>query len=423
MYSVSSMRRPTRQLVVSLIATLFAAGCGLDKQSAPSLIGPSEFGLSVTMRASPDQLPRDGTSQSRITLTVHEQGLPPRESKTFSLGFIGTPPDGVRLSQSEVTVAAGAESAAFAVTAPTQGAVGNQIVVAATPVGGNFDTAVTRTVTIAVTGTSNATAPVPAFTVTPTSPEVNQDTTFDASGTTDEGVTCGSACGYSWNFGDGSTATGQVVTKRFTSATIFTVVLTVTDSAGTVGTLRQFVTVIQPAAPTVTLSVSPTSPVAGQQATITATATPATNHNVVRYDWTFGDGTTQSTTSRSVTKTYSVAGTYTITVTAVDDLGQSGSASASLTVTTGISVVITASPTNPRIGQTVRFDGSGSTTASGATITSYTWDFGNGLTASSSSPVATTTYATANTFTVRLTVVDSQGRTATSTVTIAVTAT
>jgi len=50
--------------------------------------------------------------------------------------------------------------------------------------------------------------------------------------------------GYSWNFGDGTTATGPSVAHTFTTAGTFTVTLTVTDRGGNVRTLSQTVQVL-----------------------------------------------------------------------------------------------------------------------------------------------------------------------------------
>ena len=51
--------------------------------------------------------------------------------------------------------------------------------------------------------------------------------TFDGSGSTDaQGIT-----GYSWNFGDGQTGSGAVVSHSYGASGTFTVVLTVTDTA------------------------------------------------------------------------------------------------------------------------------------------------------------------------------------------------
>jgi PKD repeat protein len=61
---------------------------------------------------------------------------------------------------------------------------------------------------------------------------------------------------------------------------------------------------------------------------------------------------------------------------------------------------------------TMAFDASGSVAVGGATITSYAWSFGDGQSAAASSSSTTThRYNALGTFTVRVTVTDSLGRT------------
>ena len=54
----------------------------------------------------------------------------------------------------------------------------------------------------------------------------------------------GQIASYSWNFGDGGTATGSMVTHSFATAGLYNVRLTVTDNQGATGTVVQVVTVI-----------------------------------------------------------------------------------------------------------------------------------------------------------------------------------
>ena len=402
-----------------IAASVFVAGCGLDGPGVQPITGPSapsEFALSVTLTATPDQLPRDGSSQSTITVVVRDAQGRPVSGQRLGLGVSST---AATLSHTSVTTGSDGR-ATFTVTAPTSSALGGStIVVSAVPLGDNFDNAVSRTVTIALLGLANATAPTPSFTVAPEAPQVSQVTTFDASATTDEGAACGSVCTYSWNFGDGNTGTGRIVTHSFTVARIHTVTLTVTDAVGLTADTRQAVSVAAVDAPTVTLTVSPASPAVNQQATFTATAVAATGHSIQTWAWNFGDGTTQTTGAPTVSKAYSTVGTYGVSVTVTDDLGQTGRASLSVTVTSGITFptpFFTFSPNDPIIGQTVNFNASGITGANGATITEYTWDFGDGSsTETKSEPTITHAFSTDQTFVVRLTVTDSAVRTDTRT--------
>lgn len=77
-----------------------------------------------------------------------------------------------------------------------------------------------------------------------------------------------------------------------------------------------------------------------------------------------------------------------------------------------------ASPTTASPGETVSFDGTGSTDADGS-ITSYDWEFGDGTTATGSTP--THSYDAAGDYTATLTVTDDDGATATDSVTVSVT--
>ena len=93
-------------------------------------------------------------------------------------------------------------------------------------------------------------APQPLFIITPTPVFTRTPVTFDASGTRDEGVQCGSRCIYSWDFGDGSSGTGMAVSHEFNNPATYAVRLTVTDARGQSVTTSQSVTVEATPAPT-----------------------------------------------------------------------------------------------------------------------------------------------------------------------------
>src|SRR6185503_6210993 len=120
------------QWIAVVVGALLTSACGLENQAQPSLIGPADLGLSITMTASPDQLPRDGSSQSVITLSARNPQNQPIAGERLSLSLAGAP-TGAAISQSEVTTNSQG-TATFTVTAPSQGSTGNSIVVVATPV-------------------------------------------------------------------------------------------------------------------------------------------------------------------------------------------------------------------------------------------------------------------------------------------------
>ena len=410
--------RPAACAAVIMAASLVAA-CGLDKQSPPALTGPSEFGLAVTLTATPDQLPRDGSSQSVVTLTARDSSNRALAGLRLSLALVNGSPSGARLSQNEVTTNSQG-SATFTVSAPNQGSTGNQIVVMATPIGTNGDNAVSHRIAITV-NPSNGTAPTASFTVNPTTPDIGQVVTFNGSAT-DEGVPCGS-CSFLWDFGGEGTATGAVVTHTFGSAGTFVVSLTATDSAGTTGaTVRQNVTVSAASIPTgLSVASTPNPPVAKQTATFTASATPATNHRIVTYQFVWGDGDTNTSNSPIIQHTYSQAGDFLLTLTVRDDLGQSSTRNFVITVSSGLTVDFSNNPASPTNGQTVTFTATATSTAA-STITNYSWDFdGDGTfeTDNGASAIVQKSFST-GTYQISLKVTDSRGVTQTKTKTLTV---
>jgi PKD repeat protein len=79
--------------------------------------------------------------------------------------------------------------------------------------------------------------------------------------------------------------------------------------------------------------------------------------------------------------------------------------------------VATATPSSAAIGQSIVFDGTGSTDPDGA-IASYAWDFGDGGTATVAT--ASHAYAFAGGFTAHLTVTDNTGSVGTTSVTVSI---
>ena len=75
--------------------------------------------------------------------------------------------------------------------------------------------------------------PIPIYEVSPSTPRAGTELTFDASGTIVSNIPEDTvAVGWEWDFGDGSSATGETVTHTYETAGTYTVKLTVTDSAG-----------------------------------------------------------------------------------------------------------------------------------------------------------------------------------------------
>ena len=88
----------------------------------------------------------------------------------------------------------------------------------------------------------NAVPPVAYFEYIPKSPAINESITFNASKSYDPD---GTIVKYEWNFGDGETSTGKVVTHKYASAGTYTVSLKVIDNEGLTDTETKDITVYE----------------------------------------------------------------------------------------------------------------------------------------------------------------------------------
>lgn len=322
-----------RRLAPALtLAAVTATACTVSKQTAPSdLIGPAEFGLSVTATADRDSLPRDGGSQTGVTVTTFDSTGKP-VAQRVRLALTTDSPTGSAISTTELVTGSNGTSS-FVVTAPPRTSPGDTITVSLVPIAGDALNSVARLVTVRVTP-SNPNAPVPSFVYSPAAPVAGDAVTFDGNGSTDEGAAC-PTCTYTWDFGDGSSGTGIVTAHTFTSAGNKLVTLTVADVIGATATTTRTVAVAASAPPTANISVSPTgSRPAGTTLNFdgsgsTAAAVGAT---IVEYTWSWGDGTSGSTGAQA-THAFGAAGTYVVRLTVRDSLGRTATTTVSVTVT------------------------------------------------------------------------------------------
>ena len=183
---------------------------------------------------------------------------------------------------------------------------------------GYTSTALADLMNPATVGIAKATA---AFTWTE-DPVVSKLVNFDASSST-----CGSgSCTYSWNFGDGSTASGATITHGYASAGLYSVTLTVNDTRfGFTATTTSQVEAELVNNPPIASKTSPL--VSGMTVTFQDMSSDVqdvqSNLNVT-VNW--GDGTTSTGKGGDVfTKTYAAAGTYTIRHSVTDSDGMTSS--------------------------------------------------------------------------------------------------
>src|SRR6266487_1722533 len=165
-----------------------------------------------------------------------------------------------------------------------------------------------------------------SFAYSPSSTQAEQPVTFTASAS---GGT--SPFTFSWSFGDGSTGTGSSVTHTYSSAGTYTTALTIKDSSSPQQTaaFQKPVSVTSPPPPvSVTFTFGPSSPVAGQSVSFTASASGGAPP--YSYTWSYGDGSTG--TGLQSTHTYTSDGTYQVTLTVADSTGSTGTRAAPVVV-------------------------------------------------------------------------------------------
>ncbi|WP_394274727.1 PKD domain-containing protein [Luteococcus sp.] len=242
--------------------------------------------------------------------------------------------------------------------------------------------------------------PEPSFTVTCS----GATCTFDASASTDPDGIVGS---HSWDFGDGTRATGVKATRTFTTGGTHTVTLTVADDqAARATTTRQVSVTVDNKAPVADIKAT----CDGLDCTFDGTGSTDAEGPVKSYLWDFGDGTTS--TEPKAAHGYAKAGTYTATLTVTDADG-ARTTSTHQVVLTPENVAPTAAFTPTVDDLALSVDASASTDPDG-TIASYAWDFGDGTMATGVK--ATHTYAEPGTYPVILTVTDDKGGTNSRTV-------
>ncbi len=208
---------------------------------------------------------------------------------------------------------------------------------------------------------------------------VGESLSFDATGSSSKtGV-----LSYLWNFGDGTTATDQRVSKAYDKAGIYNVVLTVDDGAGTPCSKAI-------ASKTVTINSTPTADagddiemcVAGKQdfrVRLNGARSRSATGEKLNYLWDFGDGTTGQ--GASVEHVYAKPGEYTATLTVDDGTGSkcsSGSDKVKVKLNRG-PIANAGEDKEICLGEDVVLDGSLSQ-GSDAGRLSYRWDFGDGTT-------------------------------------------
>ena len=421
--------------LLPVLALCAMVACVQDSGEPGPLGGPSELGLSLSLTATPDMLPLDGTAQAVIEILARDQNGAAVSNVTLALqiatarGF----EDFGRLSARQVVTGSdGRADATYTAPRPTTFGpsvdAGEVVTISVTPVDGDFSNAVARGLIIRLVPPGTVVPPfsaTPGFAFAPATPTVFNAVLFTTACATATSTDCvrdpsGIVTSYRWDFGTGRSGSGPTASHGYLLAGTYLVTLTIRDATGRFAEVTRSVIVAGGTPPTAVLSVSPTDPKERDSVFFNASgSTAAPGRTIVSHSWDFGDGSTGSGVTAS--HLYDTAGTYTVTLLVTDDKGQVGTATASVVVgVTGPTASFVFSPADPAAGRTVFFDGHSSDPGPGRTIVAFRWNFGDGAGTSLAS-IVDHTYTTAGTYEVQLTVTNDLGEIDTTSRTVTVT--
>lgn len=241
---------------------------------------------------------------------------------------------------------------------------------------------------------------------------------FDASASSDPE---GGELSHTWDFGDGTSAKGASPKHEYRAVGTFTARVTVTSTSGasTTGDVEivvgDNVPVARIAAPPNGASTFRGEPVAFSSEGSNDDLDAAFGGRIIGYAWDFGDGTVS--TEANPQKAYSTLGPaegFLVRLAVFDDAGGTAVAESRVKVVNRAPTIgIVADPTSGTAP--LRVDLSAvvldETTLVPNPPLSYAWDFGDGATSTDADP-APRTYSSSGTYTVRVTVTDDQGATA-----------
>jgi PKD repeat protein len=199
---------------------------------------------------------------------------------------------------------------------------------------------------------------------------------------------------------------GQAQTTLATNRDAIVTVSTGTGT-GTTGTVK----IVVVSLPDITITPSPTAPTEGQPVSFAiALSSASTTETFQSLSVDFGDGTSVgplSGTSQNVSHVYSSSGTYNVIATGTSGSGNTKRGTTVITVAERglINVTVAKSPdTAVTRNQVVMFTAN----ATGGTVRSYNWNFGDGQTFNGSTQVSHS-YSTTGTKTVTVTVTTTDG--------------
>jgi PKD repeat protein len=219
---------------------------------------------------------------------------------------------------------------------------------------------------------------------------------------------------WSWDFGDGTIEVIQNPSHTYTAAGVYSVTLTASNAYSTSPpkTRIDYITVFEPVTAAFTAD-----PLEGSTP-LTVTFTDGSTGDVDTWSWDFNGDNVADSDLEAPSYTFSAAGDHVVTLTAWNKLRPDLTSTASATIK--VDSLPTASFTTSTSSGSRPLSVTFTDTSSGNPV-SWSWDFDGNGTVDDTTRSPTHTYATADTYTVRLTVSNQAGGSSPATTTIVVT--
>jgi PKD repeat protein len=242
-YRVMGYRLLRDRLLVIGLSVIGGASCRLSDAKPADYAGPSSYGVSLSLAATPDLLQRDGRTTSTVTVSAYDAASRPVAGLGLHLDLKLSDGVGTLGTLSTQTATTGADGrASVTYTSPLAAPAGQSddatVQILVTPVGSNSSNAAASAVTIRLTSLNLVGGPSASFTASPRTPRIGDTILFDASAS--QPSTGASIVSWFWDFGDGNasprvpylTGSSPTFTHEYNKGGNFTVGLTVLDSAG-----------------------------------------------------------------------------------------------------------------------------------------------------------------------------------------------
>ena len=214
----------------------------------------------------------------------------------------------------------------------------------------------------------------------------------------------GTPSGFSWNFGNGTFSNAANPNATYTSAGTYTVTL-VTIYDNSTSQSSQTITIN----PTNAVALSANRPYICRPGNITFTAN--STGTLTNYLFDFGDGSAPVTTaSNTVTHFYNAFGNFTATVIATSPFGCTSTSGFAVSVRTP-TLTGMVSPTSGCVPALVTFNLAAALPI-GSFVSSYNWNYGDGVTQTTSSASTSHNYPTVGTYLPSVNIVTNEGCTA-----------